>query len=68
MIEYQIKCFKNIGINQIFIVTGYNSEMIEEYLTEDVTYIKNSEYASTNNLYSIWVANKIINDGIIILL
>jgi L-glutamine-phosphate cytidylyltransferase len=65
MIEYQIKCFKNIGINQIFIVTGYNSEMIEEYLTEDVTYIKNSEYASTNNLYSIWVANKIINDDFI---
>jgi choline kinase len=65
MIEYQIKCFKNIGVNKIFIVTGYHSEMIQKHLTEDVIYLENTDYASTNNLYSVWAANKIITDDFI---
>ena len=33
IIQYQIKCLKNIGINKIFIVTGYNSEQIHSHLS-----------------------------------
>ena len=65
MIDYQINCFKNIGINQIFVVTGYNSEMIREHVTEQVTYIQNNDYASTNNLYSLWAANEVMNDDFV---
>jgi len=65
MIDYQINCFKNIGINKIFVVVGYNSEMIYEHVTEQVIYIQNNDYASTNNLYSLWAANEVLNDDFV---
>lgn len=65
LIDYQISCFKKIGINRIFIVTGYHFEMIQNHVTDNVIYIKNNDYASTNNLYSIWAARDFLNDDFI---
>ena len=67
IIQYQIKCLKNVGINKIFIVTGYHSEQIHSHLSDDVIFIHNVDFATTNNLYSVWTAkNSLVDDFICI--
>jgi len=49
------------GIDEFVIVTGYLHEMIEEFVKAQypevkVTFIYNSVYSTTNNIYSLWLA------------
>ena len=50
------------GIRQFVIVTGYLHEKIEQFVSQQygdsiqVTFIHNDIYASTNNIYSLWLA------------
>jgi len=48
------------GISEFVIVTGYRHEQIEEFLAThyselQITCIYNNVYASTNNIYSLWL-------------
>jgi len=65
IIQYQIKCLKNAGINKIFIVTGYHSEQIHLHLPNDLIFIHNVDFATTNNLYSVWTAKNSLDDDFI---
>jgi len=65
ILKYQIECLKNAGINKIFIVTGYNSEQIHSHLNDDFNYLHNVEFATTNNLYSVWTARNSLDDDFI---
>ena len=53
LIERQIKIFNNCNINDITIVTGYMSEMID---IPDVNYVKNKNYETTNINESLFCA------------
>lgn len=61
------------NIRHIIIVTGYLQEQIVSFVNGNypdltVEFIYNEEYASTNNIYSLWLAkNSIKNDTIILL-
>lgn len=50
------------GIKEFVIVTGYLHEMIEDFVAKQyadsikVTFIYNKVYDSTNNIYSLWLA------------
>ena len=50
------------GVKDFVIVTGYLHEQIEQFVTKtygdaiSVTFIHNSVYATTNNIYSLWLA------------
>jgi choline kinase len=49
------------GIEDFCIVTGYLHEQIEDFVkthypTLKVTFIHNADYATTNNIYSLWLA------------
>ncbi|MEN8191569.1 MAG: phosphocholine cytidylyltransferase family protein [Bacteroidota bacterium] len=49
------------GITDIIVVTGFLREMIENFLINNYpnlnfTFIYNTKYASTNNIYSLWMA------------
>lgn len=49
------------GIKEFVVVTGYLHEQIEAFLGArykdiSITYIYNERYASTNNIYSLWLA------------
>jgi L-glutamine-phosphate cytidylyltransferase len=65
IIKYQIKCLKNAGINKIFIVTGYHSELLRSHLSNDFVFLYNVDFATTNNLYSVWTAKDSIKDDFI---
>ena len=65
IIEYQLQCFKEFGINDIVMVVGFNSDMIKERVGTNVKYVSNLNYRTTNNLYSMWEARRSINDDFI---
>ena len=65
LIEYQINCLSNLGIKNIFVVTGYNSEKIEDKLGHQAMYIHNKEFATTNNIKSILLAKKFLKDDFV---
>ena len=65
IIEYQLQCFKEFGINDIVMVVGFNSDMIKERVGTNVRYVSNLNYKTTNNLYSMWEAHRSINDDFI---
>ena len=65
LIEYQINCLSDLGIKNIFVVTGYNSEKIEDKLGHQVMYIHNKEFATTNNIKSILLAKKFLKDDFV---
>lgn len=51
------------GIKDFVIVTGYLSNQIEEFLSNnysnvDITFIHNDIYDRTNNIYSLWLTRK----------
>ena len=61
------------GINQFVIVTGYLHTLIEDFLSShypniSITFIHNDRYDSTNNIYSLWLAQPAAEGEEIILL
>ncbi len=67
-----IESFINLGFEKIIIVTGYRSDLIEEEIRNytdqiDITTIWNPVYDSTNNIYSLWLANRMIDEPFVLL-
>ena len=61
------------GVRDIVIVTGYLEDQIRRYVGEGfshlrVTFVTNEVYASTNNIYSLWLAkDEVVRDGMVLL-
>ncbi len=52
----------------IVVVVGYKAELLEEHLKEfkkrvNLVFIHNEVYNTTNNIYSLWLANRYMEDG-----
>lgn len=61
------------GIRELVIVTGYRQQQIVEFMAAhypslSLTYIYNSRYESTNNIYSLWLARPSIDGEEVLLL
>ena len=63
LLERQIKIFRNYNINNITIVTGYRSEVID---ISNVNYVKNENYATTNINESLFCALEPSNGPILV--
>ncbi len=68
----QIKSLISLGIHEFIITTGPYPEMIYNYINKlfpdiKVTYIQNNKYATTNYIYSMYLARDYILDNIILL-
>ena len=63
LIERQIKIFHSCNINDITIVTGYRSEVID---IPDVNYVKNENYETTNMNESLFCALEPSNSPVLV--
>jgi len=63
LIERQIEIYRNCGIDDITIVTGYKSEMIH---FSGINHIKNHNFASTNMNESFFCASEKLSDSVIV--
>ena len=67
-----LDCLSGRDISETLIVVGDKKEQIIErigfrYREMKITYIENSVYETTNNVYSFWLARNYINDDVIML-
>lgn len=61
LLQRTIDAVRSAGINELVVVTGYREEMIRSFLTEHytdmrITFVNNADYLTTNNIYSLWLA------------
>jgi choline kinase len=63
ILERQIKIFRNYNINDITIVTGYRSEVID---ISNVNYVKNENYETTNINESLFCALEPSNGPVLV--
>lgn len=66
ILERLMRTLRSQGFKRLFVVTGHLSEVIEDYLGSryadiEISYIHSPRYNSTNNIYSLWLAGKVID-------
>ena len=67
LIERQIRHLHEAGIREIYVVVGFMKERFEYLIDEyGVKLIVNREYASRNNLYSLYLVSDHLSDAYII--
>ena len=64
ILERQISLLRQHGINEIFVVTGYQRE---KHTLKDIEYIFNPRYAETEQLASMMVARTKIFDDVLVI-
>jgi len=67
ILDYQLAALRQCGIDKICIVVGYLSDRIKEHVTVPVTFVENTEYATTGSSYSLWLARTFMREGFIYL-
>jgi L-glutamine-phosphate cytidylyltransferase len=55
------------ALRPITLVLGYRKEAIEEVCGRDVEVVYNPDYATTNSLYSLWLARNLLSEGFVVL-
>ena len=63
LINYSIDTFRQCGISDITIVTGYLSNLLK---IPDLSYVENKNYASTNMVETLFCARETLDDSVII--
>jgi choline kinase len=67
LLERQLDALREHGIDGITVVVGYRRDAIEPVCGPDVDFIYNPDYATTNSLYSLWLARDLLSDGFVVL-
>lgn len=60
------------GINRLVVVTGYLDHCVREFLQENaadmqVDYVFSPDYQTTNNIYSLWLAQQAIQEPFVLI-
>lgn len=72
ILERMISCLNQHGFKRLVVVTGHLENCIRKFLGNRVgnmkiEYIFSPLYKTTNNIYSLWMARKIINEPFLLL-
>ena len=72
ILERLIRSLRSHGFKRLVVVTGHLSEVIQDYLGDryadiEITYIHSPLYKTTNNIYSLWLAGKVIDEPFLLL-
>ena len=72
ILERLIRSLRSHGFKRLVVVTGHLSEVIQDYLGNryadiEITYIHSPLYKTTNNIYSLWLAGKVIDEPFLLI-
>jgi len=72
MMEYQLDAIGKAGIRECTIVVGFMADAVRHHFGSRyrgiaISYVENTDYASTNNLCSLWLAKDQFDDDILLL-
>lgn len=67
LLQRTVDSIREAGINDLTVVTGYRGEMINSFLEEHyhdmrLTFIENTDFQTTNNIYSLWLARPSVDN------
>lgn len=67
ILERLVDSLRAQGIDRLVVVIGYQGDRIREFLQQNasdmrIDYVTNADYASTNNIYSLWLAKEQIRE------
>ena len=60
LLERQIETLRACGIDHIAVVAGYRAADVRRVCGASVDIVHNARYATTNSLYSLWLARDLI--------
>lgn len=67
LVEHQLDALSAAGIGPVAMVLGYAADEIRERVGLKADYLFNPEFASTNSLYSFWLARGWVKGGVVVL-
>jgi choline kinase len=67
LIDRQLDALSHCGIDDVVVVVGYHADAVRRIVGTRVRYLENPRYASTNSLYSLWLAREEIRSGALVL-
>jgi L-glutamine-phosphate cytidylyltransferase len=67
LLERQIQSLRACGADEIAVVAGYRAAEVRGLCGPGVDIVHNSRYATTNSLYSLWLARDLLADGFVVL-
>jgi choline kinase len=67
LLERQVRSLKACGVDRITVVIGYLGEQIEALSRGRFDVVRNPAFASTNSLYSLWLARDVLGEGVVVL-
>ena len=67
LIERQIRSLHRCGVDAITVVAGFRAAEVRRTCGAGVEVVVNTRYASTNSLYSLWLARDLLLDGFVVL-
>jgi len=67
IVERQIQALRGCGLDEIAVVAGYGAADVIRTCGPGIDVVHNTRYASTNSLYSFWLARDLVADGCVVL-
>jgi len=72
ILEQQVRCLRYSGFHRLVMVVGHFERQIRDFLDRTVTgltidYVVNTRYRTTNNIYSLWLAQEQISESFLLL-
>lgn len=68
LLAHTIDALELNGFRKLIIVTGYKADQLQSFIKDyptslSIETVHNEDFASTNNIYSLWCADDVINEG-----
>ncbi len=67
LLERQIQALVAGGVDEIAVVAGYRAADVRAVCGPGIDIVHNVRYASTNSLYSLWLARDLLSNGFVVL-
>lgn len=72
ILSKQLKLLSGVGITKVVMTTGLFDIEMKEYceslsLPLEIIYVKNEDYATTNYIYSIYLAREVLRDDVVLM-
>ena len=67
LLELQLRTLRSCGLDDVVVVVGFEGDRVRRTCGPGVRFIENTRFASTNSLYSLWLAREVLHSGFVVL-
>ncbi|CAN5783472.1 NTP transferase domain-containing protein [soil metagenome] len=67
LIDLQLRALRQCGIDDVAVVVGFEPDRVRRACGPGVRFVENRDFASTNSLFSLWLARPLLEAGFVVL-